>query len=196
MVKIKKFIKYFLLIIGLLIITGAGFYFWQNNTWKKGINLSCVKIEEHNISGHSMDPLLKNSEEVKGLTGYYNCNNIVKNQIIILKFKSRDELFVKNLVGLPGDEIEFVDSKIKLNGEILKNVQGEEYLFSAASQKIISIPLKDGKIPENRYLILGEEKNASAFDSRQFGFAEKEHLTGRVIKETKINLINFIKEKI
>jgi signal peptidase I len=97
---------------------------------------------------------------------------------------------------LPGDEIKFEDTKLNLNGVVLKNFQGEEYLFSAASQKIISIPLKEGKIPENRYLILGEEKSASAFDSRQFGFAEKEHLTGRVIKETKINLINFIKEKL
>jgi signal peptidase I len=191
-----KVARNILIILGIILIIAAGFYLLQSNVWKRGINFSCVKIEEHNISGHSMEPLLIDGEKVKGLNGYYNCNPILRGQIAVLKFKSRDELFVKNIVGLPGDEIKFEDEKLNLNGVVLKNFQGEDYLFSAASQKIISIPLEDGKIPSNRYLILGEENNASAFDSRQFGFAEKEHLTGRVIKETKINLINFIKEKI
>jgi signal peptidase I len=195
MVRIKKFIKYFLLVIGLLIIIVAGFYFWQSYAWKKGMNFSCVKIEGHNISGHSMYPLLIDGEGVKGLSGYYDCNPILRNQIAILKFKSREETFVKKIVGIPGDELAFENDQLKLNGKILENSVNEPYLFSQASQKIITIPLQNGRIPEGRYLILGEEKSASAFDSRQFGFAEKEHLIGRVIKETKIDLINLINKK-
>jgi len=182
MIKIVKSKKYFLVILGVILIAGLGFYLWQTYGWKIGIDTSCVTVEEHKIAGSSMEPLLVEGTRVKGLVGYYNCNEIKKDQVAILEFKTREETFVKRIAGLPGDTLEFQDSQAKLNGEILKNSVGESYLFSERSQKIITIPLKDGKIQEGRYLILGEEKGPSAFDSRQFGFAEKEHLKGRVIK--------------
>jgi len=178
MSKKLKFITVAVLIVGIVF----GFYLWQNYGWKIGIDDSCVKLEEHNISGVSMAPLLKDGERVKGLTGYYNCNEIKRGEIAILKFLSREETFVKKIAGVPGDELVFADNQLKLNGEILTNSVSEPYLFSEVSQRIISIPLKAGIIPEGKYFILAEEITASAFDSRQFGFVEKEHLIGRVEK--------------
>jgi len=177
-----KTVKYFFIFFGVVLIVSAGFYLWRNYAWKMGINTSCVSIGEHKVVGVSMEPLLKDGSRVKGLTGYYACNEIKRGEIAILKFKTREETFVKNIAGIPGDSLEFADNQLKLNGQILKNIQGEPYLFSATSQRVITIPVKDGKIPEGRYLILGEEKGPNAFDSRQFGFTEKEHLIGRVTK--------------
>jgi signal peptidase I len=179
--KIKKFIKYFLLIIGLFVIITAGFYLWQSNAWKRGINFSCVKIEEHNVSGQSMEPLILDGAKAMGLTGYYNCNDARRGDIVILKFQTREETFIKKIAGLPGDLLEFDGDKLKINGEILKNSAGEAYLFSSASQRIITIPLENGRIAQGRYFIMSDEKGPSAFDSRQFGFVEKEILKGRAI---------------
>jgi len=173
--------KYFLIIIGIVLIIGVGFYFWQSYAWKMGIDVSCVEVEEHNIKGFSMEPLLVDGQRVKGLVGYYDCNEIKKGDIVILEFKTREEIFVKRIIGLPADELIFENGQAKLNGEVLKNSIEEPYLFSERSQRIITIPLKEGKIREGRYLVLGEEEDSSAFDSRQFGFVEKEHLIGRVI---------------
>ena len=188
MFKISKSIlnkvgKYLLIAFGIVIIIGAGFYLWQNYVWKIGIDTSCIKIEEHKITGHSMEPLLKAETQVRGLEGYYDCNPIEKGQIAIIKFLTREETFVKKIVGIPGDKLEFTaENQIKLNDEILKNSAGEPYLFSEASQRIIAIPLKDGEISEGRYFVLSEEIGPSAFDSRQYGFVQKEHLKGRVVK--------------
>ena len=168
---------------GIILVGGIGFYLWQSYGWEIGINTSCVNLEKHNIVGESMEPLLSDGQKVKGLVGYYDCNPIERGQIVILEFKTREETFVKRIVGLPGDELEFTeDNQAKLNGEILKNSSGESHLFSESSQRIITIPLKDGKIPEGRYFVLSEEKGPSVFDSRQYGFVQKEHLKGRVIK--------------
>ncbi|MFH1714094.1 MAG: signal peptidase I [Candidatus Nealsonbacteria bacterium] len=182
---LTKIGKYSLIFLGIALILGVGFYFWQSYDTKvelAGKDTSCLQIEEHNIAGHSMYPLLQDGTRVKGLEGYYDCNPIEKDQIVILEFKSREETFVKRIAGVPGDELVFQGSQAKLNGEILKNSVGEPYLFSAQAQRIITIPLKDGKIPEGRYFILSEEKGPTSFDSRQFGFVQKESLTGRVIK--------------
>ncbi|PIS17400.1 MAG: signal peptidase I [Candidatus Nealsonbacteria bacterium CG09_land_8_20_14_0_10_42_14] len=181
MVKIAKAKKYFWIALGAILIIGLGFYFWQTYGWKIGIDASCVNLEKHKIVGDSMEPLLRDGMKVKGLIGYYECNEIKKEEIAILGFLTREETFVKRIAGLPGDELIFEGEQAKLNGETLKNSSGEPYLFSERSQRIITIPLKDGKIPEERYFVLGEEKDASVFDSRQYGFVQKEHLKGRVI---------------
>ena len=174
--------RYLLIFFGTVLVIGAGFYFWQSYSWKRGIETSCVKVEKHNIVGSSMEPLLADGQKVKGLEGYYDCNPIERDQVAILEFKTREETFVKKIAGLPGDELIFQGDQAKLNGETLKNSVGEPYLFSAQAQRIITIPLKDGKIPEARFFILSEERGPATFDSRQFGFVQKEHLGGRVIK--------------
>jgi len=184
--------KYFLIFLGVVLFITAGFYLYRIYGWKLsllGKDSSCFRIEEHKIVGHSLEPSLKEGIQVKGLIGYYDCNKIKRGEIAIIKFKTREETFVKKIVGVPGDKLEFVDltgspqaNQLKLNGKILKNSLDEPYLFSETGQRIITIPLKDGKIPEGRYFVLSEEKGLSSFDSRQYGFLEKEHLKGRIIK--------------
>lgn len=180
-----KFLKITFIILGLFIVAILAIlvYLGSKPTEPKyaEVDFSCVEIEKHKITGHSLRSLLEEGTEVEGWTGYYECNPIKKGEVAILKFKTREETFVKKIAGLPGDEIEFVDNQMKLNGEILKNSAGEIYLFSERSQKLLSIPLKDGKIPEGRYLVLSEGKGPSAFDSRQYGFVQKEHLKGKVV---------------
>jgi len=170
------------IIFGLFIIIGIVFLYLQKKETKIETNFSCYKIEEKNILGSSMYPTLTNGEKVKGLVGYYNCNEIKRGEMIILEFQTREETFVKRIIGLPGDSLEFTkESFAKLNGEVLKNSQGQPYLFSSQSQKILSIPLESGKISQVSYFILGEEQGPATFDSRQFGFVEKDHLKGKVI---------------
>lgn len=182
MVKIRK---YFLIFLGLVLIifsaTFGWFYYQQFIAWKIGIDFSCIEIEKRKIIGRSMEPLLAEGTQVKVLVGYYECNSVGRNQIVILQFRGRKETFVKKIIGLPGDKLEFQENQVKLNGKILKNSASKPYLFSEASQRIINIPLRDGKIPPGRYFVLSEEKGPTAFDSRQYGFVEREHLKGRVI---------------
>ena len=100
--------------------------------------------------------------------------------MVIFRFKTRKELFVKKLVGLPGDRIEFEGNYLRLNGRILKNSEGEPYLFSERSKRILKAPLEGGRIPEGKFLVLSEKVFPTDFDSRQFGYLEKEHILRKV----------------
>lgn len=172
--------KKFFWAILIVLIAAAGIYFRPNFNEKTG-EKTCFTIENYRIVGHSMEPLLADGTYIKGLAGYYECSEVQKGEIVILEFKSRKESFVKKIIGIAGDKIEFAGEQLKLNGEILKNSGGETYAFSEASRRIITASLNNGIILEGRYFILGEEKGPSAYDSRQFGLVEKEHLKGRVI---------------
>ena len=151
-----------------------------NHNLANQINLSCIEVEKHRVKGNSLEPLVPSGAEVYVLRNYYSCNPLKRGDIVVFKFKTRKELFVKKLVGMPGDVIEFEGNHLRLNNKILKNSRGEPYIFSERSKRILSIPLKNGKIPENMYLVLGEETKNS-FDSREFGYLSKEHILGKVV---------------
>lgn len=183
--RIKKI--FIFLVAGLFIFSIVLIFVFSKEVKTKEIetaaDLSCVTEEKHTIRGSSMAPALKDGEEVTGLRGYFECNSLEKNQIVILEFKTREgESFVKRVVGKGGDSVEFLNGQAKLNGEILKSSNGEPHQFSKRSQGLLSIPLRDGKIQEGYFFVLSEETQQNAFDSRQYGYVEDEHIKGLVVK--------------
>lgn len=155
------------------------------NLENKSLNLSreCYRVISKKIQGNSMAPLLNNGEEVKVLLGYYNCHPLKRNDLIIISFKTQPlNLYVKRLVGLSNDKIEIKDGIIYLNNQILKNSLGKPYQVSERGEKLLLKPLLEQKIPQGYYLVLSEETNINAFDSRYFGYIEKNHIKGLVIK--------------
>ncbi len=146
------------------------------------INMSCVTAEEHRVRGTSLQPVLMNGQEVVLLRGYYDCNPVRRGDIVAIKFKTRTEIFVKRIVGLPGDEVRFEGVHLFLNGNLLRNSNNQPYVFSERAKKILSIPLQNGKIPANSFLVLGEEVNEEdSFDSRFFGYISRGHIVGKVL---------------
>jgi len=144
-------------------------------------DFSCVQIENHRIQGDSLEPLISSGSQVKLLRNYYQCNPFQRGDLVVLKFKSKKELFIKKLMGLPGDRVEFENDYLKLNGKILKNSASQPYKFSEQSKKILKIPLKNGRIPPDKYLVLSDQTSKLSFDSRKFGYLEKDHFIGKVL---------------
>ena len=113
--------------------------------------------------------------------------------------------YIKRLIGLPGDEIKFIDSNLYLNNsEIIKskisssdvaycgNKKLDIFTFEELlpnGKKYISIYLKDFSfqnsdtfiVPENHYFFLGDNRDCSK-DSRfltSVGYVHKENLVGK-----------------
>lgn len=169
-------------IILIFLITGFFVFFSNSETLPvKTENLSCVtKTEIYKIKGNSLEPLIKDGTVVEGLLGYYNCNQVKRGDLVVIKFKTREESFIKIIKAVPGDRLEFVDSNLKVNDKILENSEGKPYIFNDRDKKLISIPLKNNIIPQGYYLVLSNEYNIG-FDSRQYGLIEKDQLKGKVI---------------
>jgi len=128
-----------------------------------------------------MKETFEDGQTVETLNGYFDCNSPESGQIVVIEFPTRDESFVKRIVARSGDMLEFKEGFAKLNGEILKNPAGVNYQFSERSQKILSQSLYDGIIQDGYFLVLSDTPGPSAFDSRQYGFLDDDHLKGLVI---------------
>ena len=146
-------------------------------------SLSCYSERIVTIHGNSLFPILNDSQKAILLEGYYKCNNISRNDIVAVKFKTTNKTFVKIVKALPGDLLEFRGSYAYVDGELLVNSQGEPYVFSERARKVLTIPLINGRVPENMYLVLGNRiSEVLSFDSRYFGYVSREQIIGKVVK--------------
>lgn len=183
----KRKTIYFLYVLFLIVIGIFGYHYFfskkvpiETNRKIKAVK-KCYTEAEHKVIGSSMEPLLKENQVVKGLEGYYDCNPVKRGDVVIIKFKGLERVFIKRIMGIPGDELEFENDNLRLNGKILKNSLAIPYLFSSRAQKLISISLEDKLIPAGSYLVLSDEPGPLAFDSRTYGFIQNDHLKGKVI---------------
>ena len=70
------------------------------------------------VNGTSMDPTLKNGEIMILNKIKYNKNDIKRFDIVVVKMDK--ELLIKRVIGLPNEEIKYVDNKLYINGEHIK----------------------------------------------------------------------------
>jgi len=92
----------------------------------------------------------------------------------IVVFKYNNQKLIKRVIGLPGETVEFKNNKLYINGKYIE----EKFLGSESFDFNIS-DLGYEIIPENEYLLIGDNRGAS-YDSRYFGTVEKEKIEGTV----------------
>lgn len=178
-ISIKKLIIMFLAIV--LIAFFIYFVFLKQDDDSIIIDKSCFETKTRTVDGTSMSPLLQNGEAVTTYENYYDCNEIKKGDIIIFNFKTREGDYIKKVMAMEGDILEFKDEFIKINGEFAVNSAGEKYRINQSQQRILLIPLEDNVIPRNNYLVLGDNTAPSTFDSRKFSFISKQQIIGKAI---------------
>lgn len=144
-----------------------------------------IREEKRIVRGSSMEPVLKDGQEIKILWGYYQCYPVLREDIVIYNFKGNSNPIIKRVKGIEGDNFSLkkVDDGwiIILNGQPLKNSLGQTYLLSEKAFRMLSLYERDyqGKIPDKAYLILGENINGG-LDSRFFGLVGKDDILGKV----------------
>ncbi len=129
------------------------------------------------ITGDSMTPSFKNGEQILAEKVSIKFEGIKRDDIIIFKGETnKNILVIKRVIGLPGETIQFKDSKVFINNSALK----EDYL-SANTLTIEGKILKNDieyKIPSDSYVVLGDNRSSST-DSRDWGFLRKEDIIGK-----------------
>lgn len=124
------------------------------------------------VNGTSMDPTLKNGEIMILNKIKYNKNDIKRFDIVVVKMDK--ELLIKRVIGLPNEEVKYIDNKLYINNEYVEETFLNEDVYTT-NFSLRDINLE--KIPENCYLVLGDNREVS-LDSRTFGCFSKDKILG------------------
>ena len=125
------------------------------------------------VVGDSMVPTLNDKQILLLDKISYKFKEIERFDIVVIKVGKKE--IIKRIIGLPGETIEYKDNTLYVDGKELPN----DYNFDTEDFTIEDIG-KDlyEKIPENEYLVLGDNRIVSA-DSRIIGFIKKEDILGK-----------------
>jgi len=136
------------------------------------------------VSGHSMDPNLSNGERVIALKN----QEIRRFSIVTLRIPDEhgDKInYVKRVIGLPGDTIQYMEDVLYVNGQPVHEPFLNEYKEHLPEQELFtndfSLSHLTGveQVPAGKYFVLGDNRPLSK-DSRSFGFVDKNEIFGVV----------------
>ena len=133
------------------------------------------------VRGDSMYDTLEDGEVLFLSKIHYRVSDIKRFDIIVVKDIDND-LIIKRVIGLPGDDIEYRDNVLYINGKKSNKNFSDDETEDFTLEEICEISDIDcnGKIPDDMYLVLGDNRDISA-DSRIKGLISREQILGKTI---------------
>jgi signal peptidase I len=153
----------------------------------------------YEVDGASMRPNLHDQERVlvnRTVYFHFDVNNLVnwipgvdrnganeiypfhppeRGDVVVLHPPTRsDQPYIKRIIGLPGESIEFRNGYVYINGERLDEPYIEAGITRCGNSQYCSID----EIPAGYVYVLGDNRNNSS-DSRSFGLVAIEEIVGK-----------------
>ncbi len=124
------------------------------------------------VSGRSMEPLIRSGEYVLINTFAFRFGRPRRGEIVAFRHEGdAREVFIKRVIGLPGDRIRIDRGRVYVNG----TKQDEPYVQDADDRSVPGI-----LVPASSLYVLGDDR-ANSEDSRSFGPVSEDRLIGRAI---------------
>ncbi|KGP92841.1 signal peptidase I [Pontibacillus chungwhensis BH030062] len=135
------------------------------------------------VDGPSMLPTLENGDHMIVNKFSYTIGKPERFDIVVFHATETKD-YIKRVIGLPGDHIEYRDDTLYVNGEPVEETYLQERLdrLSENQSYTFDFRLQDIKgnyetIPEDHVLVLGDNRNNST-DSRMLGLIPLDRIVG------------------
>ncbi|HDR6289178.1 TPA: signal peptidase I [Bacillus cereus] len=137
------------------------------------------------VEGNSMMSTLQDGDRMVANKIGYKLNGLERFDISV--FKDKDGMnYIKRIIGLPGDYIEYKNDQLYINGkkysEFYLDIQKKELArgeLLTDDFNIKTLPSTLSKVvPERHYFVLGDNRRGSK-DSRDIGFISADNIIGK-----------------
>ena len=135
------------------------------------------------VDGESMMPTLQDHERIVLTKFGTNIDNIDRFDIVVFH-ATVDKDYIKRVIGLPGDHIEYKDDTLYINGKAYE----EPYLDKYKNQMTSGVPLTESfkleditgsmTVPEGQLFLMGDNRQNS-LDSREIGTISVDEIVGK-----------------
>ena len=104
----------------------------------------------------------------------YRFSDIKRFDIVVIKYEN--DYIIKRIIGLPGDKVECINSKLYINDKL----QEEKYIVPGTETTNFTVKSINNTetIPKGYYLVLGDNREESK-DSRAIGLIKKNMIEGK-----------------
>lgn len=137
------------------------------------------------VDGDSMEPTLSHGDYLilNKYSDYEQFDIVVFTPPIEAETTDEEEtLFIKRVIGVPGDTIEYRDDVLYINGEEIEEdfleYSSEEAFYMSGNFSLETL-WGVNEVPADQYFVLGDNRFNSK-DSRNFGFIEEESIIGEI----------------
>ncbi len=132
------------------------------------------------VKGSSMEPNFSNGDYLIVDELSYRFRQPKRGEVIVFRYpKNPSQRYIKRIIGLPGETIEFKESQI-----LIYDKNGRKKILEESNYLPIYYPefFEEKKISlgPNEYYVLGDNR-ASSFDSRRWGVLPRKNIIGRVV---------------
>lgn len=135
------------------------------------------------VEGESMMPTLQDGNKLVVNKLGIQVSDLQRFDVIVFHANVKED-FVKRIIGLPGDKIEYRNDQLYINGHKFKEPFLSTYKQESPGLKITGdFSLKEitgeDTVPEGKLFVLGDNRLGS-WDSRYFGFISVSQVVGKV----------------
>ena len=162
-------------------------------------------VRAYKMTASSMLPTLASEDRIVADVRYYRSHAPRRGDLIVFVFPYQDHpIYIKRVIGLPGDRIKIVDQQIYVNGQRISEPyivrdpaapsdpfgddfppQSPEYLQASMQPEWadeIFHDIHDGQltVPEDKYFTMGDNRDHS-WDSRYWGPIGRDKIFGKAL---------------
>ncbi|MBP3038678.1 signal peptidase I [Bacillaceae bacterium Marseille-Q3522] len=135
------------------------------------------------VEGESMMPTLKEGNKLFVNKIGYQFSELHHFDVIVFRATEKDD-YVKRIIGLPGDKIEYHNDQLYINDEkvaepFLKKNQKSAVVDKFTGDFTLKELTGEETVPPNSLFVLGDNRLGS-WDSRHFGFISIDQVVGKV----------------